>query len=114
MDNLFNTVEEVLEDIKAGKPFILVDDYDVDNTGDFVVAAEKINLETLKLMESYSKGIINITTDKERFQALGIQALYEQTITAYQTAKVMSVELECHGDKSHKTLKTIQIGRAHV
>ncbi len=108
MDNLFNTVEEVLEDIKAGKPVILVDDYDVDNTGDFVVAAEKINLETLKLMESYSKGIINITTDKERFQALGIQALYEQTITAYQTAKVMSVELECHGDKTHKTLKTIQ------
>lgn len=108
MDNLFHTVEEVLEDIKAGKPIILVDDYDEDNTGDFVVAAEKVNTETLALMEKYAKGIINITTDKERFHALGIQALYEQTITAYQTAKVMSVELNCTGNRTEKALKTIK------
>lgn len=108
MDNLFNTIEEVLEDIKAGKPVILVDDYDEDNTGDFVIAAEKITFETLKMMEHYAQGIIHITTEKERFNTLGIQALYEQTITAYQTAKVMSVELNSTGDKTIKTLNTIQ------
>jgi 3,4-dihydroxy 2-butanone 4-phosphate synthase/GTP cyclohydrolase II len=108
MDNLFHTVEEVLEDIKAGKPIILVDDYDEDNTGDFVVAAERISQDTLAMMEKYAKGIINITTEKERFHALGIQALYEQTITAYQTAKVMSVELNCTGDRTEKALKTIK------
>src|SRR5690606_16709552 len=95
MENLFNTIEEVLEDIKKGIPIILVDDYDEDNTGDFLVAAEKVTKDTLSMMEKYAKGIINITTDKERFQMLGIHALYEQTITAYQTAKVMSVELSC-------------------
>ena len=35
MDNFFNTIEEVIEDIKQGKPIIIVDDYDTDNTGDF-------------------------------------------------------------------------------
>ncbi len=108
MDNLFNTIEEVLEDIKIGKPIILVDDYDEDNTGDFLVAAEKVTKDTLTMMEKYAKGIINITTDKERFQMLGIHALYEQTITAYQTAKVMSVELSCEDNKTDKTLRTIQ------
>ena len=108
MANLFNTIEEVLEDIKHGKPVILVDDYDEDNTGDFVVAADKIDRKTLELMEKYSQGVINITTDKERFHYLGIHALYEQTIAAYQTAKVMSVELNNHGDKIEKTLATIK------
>ncbi len=108
MANLFNTIEEVLEDIKHGKPVILVDDYDEDNTGDFVVAAEKVDRKTLELMEKYSQGVINITTDKNRFHYLGIHALYEQTIAAYQTAKVMSVELNNHGDKIEKTLATIK------
>lgn len=108
MNEFFNTIEEVLEDIKKGKPIIIVDDYDPDNTGDFLVAAEKVNLETLTLMESYAKGIINITADKERFQALNIHALYEQTITAYQTAKILSVEYSMEGDRLTKTLKTIQ------
>lgn len=108
MNNLFNSIEEIIEDIKNGKPVILVDDYDEDNTGDFVVAAEKVNRETLVLMEKYGHGIINITTDKDRFHYLDIHALYEQTITAYQTAKVMSVELQSHENKIDKTLSTIK------
>lgn len=108
MDNFFNTIEEVLVEIKAGRPIILVDDYDEDNTGDFLIAAEKVDAKTLAMMEKYGHGIINITTEKERFHALDIHALYEQTITAYQTAKVMSVELQCSGSKIDKTLKTIK------
>lgn len=108
MDNIFNTVEEVLEDIKLGNPIILVDDYDEDNSGDFLVAASKVSRKTLELMESYGQGIINITTEKERFHELNIHALYEQTITAYQTAKVMSVEVEHSGDRLEKVLATIK------
>lgn len=108
MDNLFHTVEEVLEDIKVGKPIILVDDYDKDNTGDFVVAASQIGEDSLKLMERYAHGVINITTMKERFQELGIQALYEQTISSYQTAKVMSVGVSYGLGKTDQILKTIQ------
>lgn len=108
MDNFFNTIEEVIEDIKQGKPIIIVDDYDTDNTGDFLVAAEKVTLETLTLMDKYSDGIINITTEKERFKELNIYALYEQTISSYKTAKVLSVETSMDGSKVEKMHKTIQ------
>ena len=108
MDNLFHTIEEVLGDIKQGKPIIIVDDYDEDNTGDFLVAAEKVDAATLALMAEYAQGIINITTDKERFHYLDIHALYEQTITAYQTARVMSVVLDSQDTKIEKTLNTIK------
>ena len=89
MENYFNTIDEVVEDIKQGKPIIIVDDYDADNTGDFMVAADRITLETLTLMDKYSNGNINITTEKERFKELNIHALYEQTFVAYKTAKVL-------------------------
>lgn len=108
MDNFFNTIEEVIDDIKQGKPIIIVDDYDNDNTGDFLVAAENVTLETLALMDKYSKGIVNITIDKDRLQTLNIRAFYEQTLSAYKTAKVLSVEATKNGNKIENTLKTIQ------
>lgn len=108
MENFFNSIEEVIADIKQGKPIIIVDDYDADNTGDFLVAAEKATLETLSLMDKYANGIVNITTDKERFKELNIHALYEQVTVAYKTAKVLSVEVAMNGSKLEKMLKTIQ------
>lgn len=107
MDNFFNSIEEVIQDIKQGKPIIIVDDYDEENTGDFFVAAEKVTLETLNLIEKFSKGIVNITTEKARFLELNVHALYEQTITAYKTAKVLSLEVVGEGNSNEKILKTI-------
>ena len=108
MENYFNTIDEVVEDIKQGKPIIIVDDYDADNTGDFMVAADRITLETLTLMDKYSNGNINITTEKERFKELNIHALYEQPFVAYKTAKVLSVEVAKDGSKTEKMLNTIK------
>lgn len=108
MENYFNTIDEVVEDIKQGKPIIIVDDYDADNTGDFMVAADRITLETLTLMDKYSNGNINITTEKERFKELNIHALYEQPFVAYKTAKVLSVEVAKDGAKTEKMLNTIK------
>lgn len=108
MENFFNSIEEIIEDIKEGKPIIIVDDYDPDNTGDFLVAAEKVTLDTLAFMDKYSDGIINITTDRERFKELNIHALYEQPLMAYKTARVLSVEVMMEGTRSEKMIKTIQ------
>ena len=67
-----------------------------------------MTLETLTLMDKYSDGIINITTEKERFKELNIYALYEQTISSYKAAKVLSVETSMDGSKVEKMHKTIQ------
>lgn len=108
MENFFDSIEDVLNDVKIGKPIIIVDDYDVDNTGDFIIAAEKINLETLTLIDSYANGLINITASKNRFNELSIHALYEQTMASYKTAKILSVEAKHEGNKHQKILKTIE------
>lgn len=108
MENFFNSIEEIIADIKEGKPIIIVDDYDPDNTGDFLVAAEKVTIDTLAFMDKYSDGIINITTDRERFKELNIHALYEQPLMAYKTARVLSVEVMMEGTRSEKMIKTIQ------
>lgn len=108
MENLFNTIEEVIEDLKQGKPIIITDDYDTLNTGDFLVAAEKVTIKTLNLIDKYSAGVINITTKKERFKELKIQALYEQTVSAYKTANVLSVEVAVNKPKIEKMLTTIK------
>lgn len=108
IEQLLNTVEEVLDDIKDGKPIILVDDYDEDGTGDFIISAANVTRDNLALMDQYSQGIINITAEKDRFHFLGIHALYEQTITAYKTAQVLSVVYEFNGDRIDKMIATIK------
>lgn len=104
MKTLFNTIDEVLADLKLGKPVILVDDYDNDNTGDFIVAAEFLNEDTLKQIKKCSKGIINIVSTKENFNYFNIKALYEQPAAAYELAKVMSIALK----DNHDILKTVK------
>ena len=53
-----NTIEEAIEDIKNGKVVIVVDDYDRENEGDFVVAAEKITPEIVNFMATHGRGLI--------------------------------------------------------
>ena len=53
-----NTIEEAIEDIKAGKVIIVVDDEDRENEGDFVVAAETITPEIVNFMATHGRGLI--------------------------------------------------------
>ena len=53
---MLNTIEEAINDIKAGKMIILVDDEDRENEGDIIVAAEMATPEVINFMASYAKG----------------------------------------------------------
>lgn len=108
IQNFFNSIDEVIEDLKEGKPIIIVDDYDKDNTGNLLVFAEKLSIETLKMLDQYSKGIIQVVAPKERFQKLGIHALFEQSLMAYQTAQVLSFSLKnTFGDRILRMYQTV-------
>ena len=52
------TIPEALEDIRLGKPVILVDDEDRENEGDLCIAAEKATPETINFMARYGRGLI--------------------------------------------------------
>lgn len=55
---MFNTIEELLEDLKAGKNILLVDDEDRENEGDLICAAEFATAENINFMATHGKGLI--------------------------------------------------------
>src|SRR5690625_6714906 len=63
-----DTIESALEDIRAGKVVIVVDDEDRENEGDFICAAEKITPEIINFMATHGRGLIcaPITEDRAR------------------------------------------------
>lgn len=87
----FNTIEEALVALKNGQMVVLVDDYDPDNTGDLVLPAESVTLEKLNFINQEAKGMVFLTAPKALYQSLGVNALYEQGIKAYQNATVLSL-----------------------
>ena len=57
----FNTIEEILEDLKAGKNIILIDDEDRENEGDVICAAEFATLENVNFMAAHARGPVSYT-----------------------------------------------------
>ena len=58
MDTKLNTIAEALEDFKAGKFVIVVDDEDRENEGDFIIAAEKITPDKVNIMLKNGRGVL--------------------------------------------------------
>ena len=58
MSGKLNTIEEAIEDIKAGKVIIVVDDEDRENEGDFIAAAETVTPEMINFMATHGRGLI--------------------------------------------------------
>ena len=59
----FNSIEEALEDIKAGKIIIVIDDEDRENEGDLLMAAEYANAESINFMATHGRGLLCINRE---------------------------------------------------
>ena len=66
----FNTIQEVVEDLRQGKMIILVDDANRENEGDITIAAEKITPETINFMLTHARGIICLAINAELAEKL--------------------------------------------
>ena len=58
-----NTIEEILEDLRAGRPVIIMDDEDRENEGDVICAAEFATTENVNFMAKYARGLICMPMD---------------------------------------------------
>jgi 3,4-dihydroxy 2-butanone 4-phosphate synthase / GTP cyclohydrolase II len=88
----FNTIEEALEDIKAGKMIVVVDDEDRENEGDLVMAAEKVTPEAINFMATYARGLICMPTTAERLKELDIVQMVSENTDNHQTAFTVSID----------------------
>lgn len=89
----FNTIEEAIEDIKAGKMIVVVDDEDRENEGDLLMAAEKATPEAINFMAKYGRGLICMPTTKERLDELEIYPMVSNNTDPKETAFTVSVDV---------------------
>jgi hypothetical protein len=68
----FDAVEEAIEEIRAGRIVLVVDDADRENEGDFVMAAQKVTPEAINFMVTHGRGIVCLPVTGERLDQLGI------------------------------------------
>ena len=90
--DVFCTVEEALDEIRAGNMVILVDDEDRENEGDLVVAAEKITPEKINFMAKYGRGLICLSMTEERVEKLQLPMMVPNNKSPYETAFTVSIE----------------------
>lgn len=93
MEIKLNSIEEALEDIKAGKVIIVVDDEDRENEGDFICAAECITPEIVNFMAKHGRGLICAPIEEHRADELGLTLMVTQNTALHETAFTVSIDL---------------------
>jgi 3,4-dihydroxy 2-butanone 4-phosphate synthase/GTP cyclohydrolase II len=86
------TVSEAIEDIKAGKFIIIIDDENRENEGDLAIAAERITAEAVNFMAKHARGLICLPIGGQRLDELGIPLMVQDNTSRYSTAFTVSVE----------------------
>lgn len=89
---IFNTIEEVIEDIRNGKMIIITDDESRENEGDLVMAAEKVTPESINFMAKHGGGLICMPIIGNRLKELDIGQMVAKNTDSHKTAFTVSVD----------------------
>ncbi len=88
-------IEDVLDDIRAGKMVILVDDEDRENEGDLCMAAEAITPEAINFMATHGRGLICLTLSGDIVDQLQLPMMVNDNQSPYGTGFTISIEARC-------------------
>ncbi|MGO3706937.1 MAG: 3,4-dihydroxy-2-butanone-4-phosphate synthase [Mesonia hippocampi] len=107
-----NTITEAIEDIRAGKMVIVVDDEDRENEGDFIAAAEKVTPEMINFMATHGRGLICAPLTEDRCEELDLNLMVSNNTVLHHTQFTVSVDLIGYGCttgiSAHDRAKTIE------
>ena len=92
MERKFNTVEEALEDLKIGKPVVVVDDEDRENEGDLVLPAQVATYEWLNFIINQARGLMCVPVSVEVAQRLQLDPMTARNTDHHGTAFTISVD----------------------
>lgn len=88
---MFDNVEDAIQELKSGKPIIVVDDEDRENEGDLVAISEYLTAETINFMATHARGLICAPISSEIAQQFGLKLMTE-TGDKYKTAFTVSID----------------------
>ena len=94
---MLNTIKEAIEDIKAGKIIIVVDDEDRENEGDFLAAADMVTPEMINFMATHGRGLICAPLIEDRCEELDLKLMVGKNTAEHETPFTVSVDLIGHG-----------------
>jgi 3,4-dihydroxy 2-butanone 4-phosphate synthase / GTP cyclohydrolase II len=86
------SAEDLIEEARNGRMFILVDDEDRENEGDLVIPAQFATPDAINFMARYARGLICLALTRHRVDALGLPLMSRQNGTRHQTAFTVSIE----------------------
>lgn len=97
MNSLLNKIEDAINDLKAGKVIIVVDDEDRENEGDFLTAARNVTPEIINFMATHGRGLICAAITEERCRELGLEMMVSNNTSEHTTAFTVSIDLLGYG-----------------
>ncbi len=88
----FHTIEEALDDLRAGKMIIVVDDENRENEGDLLMLAQNVTPDAINFMASYGKGLICMPITADQTRKLGLKMMTDVNESSHETAFTESIE----------------------
>ena len=89
---IISKIEEIIDDAKNGKMFILVDDEDRENEGDLVIPAQFATSEQINFMAKYGRGLICLALSSQRVEELNLPLMAQNNKSRNRTAFTISIE----------------------
>jgi 3,4-dihydroxy 2-butanone 4-phosphate synthase/GTP cyclohydrolase II len=108
----FNTIPEILEDIRAGRMVVILDDEDRENEGDLIMAAQMVRPEDINFMVREARGLVCLTLTEQRTRQLGLRPMVSDNTSPYHTNFTVSIEAAegvTTGISAHDRARTIQV-----
>ncbi|PIV76043.1 MAG: 3,4-dihydroxy-2-butanone-4-phosphate synthase [Rhodobacteraceae bacterium CG17_big_fil_post_rev_8_21_14_2_50_65_11] len=105
-------IEEIIEDARNGRMFILVDHEDRENEGDLVIPAQMATPDAINFMAKHGRGLICLSLPGDRIDALGLPLMASQNSSRHETAFTVSIEARegvSTGISAHDRARTVAV-----
>jgi len=90
---VLNSIEEAIQDLKAGKVVIVVDDANRENEGDFITSAENVTPDVINFMATHGRGLICVALTEDRCKELDLPMMVSKNTSSHETQFTISVDL---------------------
>jgi 3,4-dihydroxy 2-butanone 4-phosphate synthase/GTP cyclohydrolase II len=107
-----SSVEEIIEDARNGRMFILVDHEDRENEGDLIIPAQMATPDAINFMATHGRGLICLSLPGERIDALGLPLMASSNSSRHETAFTVSIEARegvTTGISAHDRARTVAV-----
>ncbi|CAI27524.1 3,4-dihydroxy-2-butanone 4-phosphate synthase [Ehrlichia ruminantium] len=108
--SFISSIEDIIEDAKAGKVFVLIDDEQRENEGDLVVLAEKVTTDAINLMVTHGSGIVCLSITEDLMYKLGLELIPRRNINNNSASFATSIDARygiTTGVSVHDRVRTI-------